>query len=82
MTAPELPEPSVLNSFEEAEYSRADMHAFYRQGYEAGMERAAAICDGIGDGNKWSDANDAAEAIRREASKPPVEAQTTESEVK
>lgn len=31
----------------------------------AERERCAEICDGIGDGNRWSDAHSCADAIRR-----------------
>ena len=31
----------------------------------AERERCAKVCDGIGDGNRWSDAHSCADAIRR-----------------
>ncbi len=31
----------------------------------AERERCAEICDGVGDGNRWSDAHSCADAIRR-----------------
>ena len=40
------------------------MEAERENGARAEREACAKVCDGIGDGNKWSDAHDCAAAIR------------------